>query len=246
MKVGRYFELVRELPVESWRDLTHGRPFLIIAPHPDDETLGTGGLIALACRESQNPSLVLVTDGTGSHPGSRSHPPERLGAIRRAELGEATRILGLASQSVHYLGLPDTAVPTRGPNFERATNAISDLVQQNGAETVFVTWTFDPHCDHQAAALIAERVRDRHPGIRLMSYPIWGWHLPPADEVAAPQPRGVRVDISSVMAVKHRAIAAHVSQMTDLIADTPEGFRFTETTLAPFLGPFEYFIEVPS
>ena len=246
MNAGRYFEMVRELPVASWKSLTRERPFLIIAPHPDDETLGAGGLIALARHESQDISVVLVTDGTGSHPHSRSHPPERLGAIRRAELDDAVRILGLAGRSVHSLGLPDGGVPTHGPRFEQATNHISDLVARTGAETVFVTWMYDPHCDHEAAACLAERVRDRHPAVRLMSYPIWGWHLPPANEVAAPPPLGVRIDISAVQDVKHRAIAAHVSQMTDLIADAPEGFRFTETTLAPFLGPFEYFIEVPA
>lgn len=246
MNAGRYFEMVRELPVASWQSLTRERPFLIIAPHPDDETLGAGGLIALARRASQDISIVLLTDGAGSHPGSRSHPPERLGAVRRAELDDAARILGMVPQSIHPLGLNDGAVPTRGPRFDQAVDAISDRVAQTGAETVFVTWMGDPHCDHEAAALLAERVRDRHPKVRLMSYPIWGWHLPLTDEIAAPQPQGVRIDISSVQATKHRAIAAHASQMTDLITDDPEGFRFTDTTLAPFLGPFEYFIEVPA
>ena len=44
------------------------RPFVVLSPHPDDESLGMGGLIALARRNHQDVSIVAVTDGAGSHP----------------------------------------------------------------------------------------------------------------------------------------------------------------------------------
>src|SRR5215813_8407340 len=44
---------------------------------------------------------------------------------------------------------------------------------------LFVTWRHDPHCDHEATAVLAKKVRRRHPKIRLWAYPVWGWHLPP-------------------------------------------------------------------
>jgi hypothetical protein len=50
VKAGRYFDLVSSLPVKDWRELTGEEPFVILSPHPDDESLGTGGLITLARR----------------------------------------------------------------------------------------------------------------------------------------------------------------------------------------------------
>jgi LmbE family N-acetylglucosaminyl deacetylase len=99
-------------------------------------------------------------------------------------------------------------------------------------------------CDHEAAAVLAENVRQRHPYLTLWAYPIWGWHLAASAPIPAPAPQGAKLAIDEVMEQKRNAIRAHTSQMTSLIADDPDGFRFTEETLAPFLQPYEYFIEV--
>jgi LmbE family N-acetylglucosaminyl deacetylase len=150
----------------------------------------------------------------------------------------------LAPERMHHLGLRDTAAPTEGPDFNRAVAVVSDVIEQTDAATLFVTWGGDPHCDHKAAALLANAVRDRYPSLAVWAYPVWGWHLPATTEVAAAPPQGCRIDIAEVRTIKRAAIDAHVSQMTDLIVDDPEGFRFTDETLAPFLGPQEYFIEM--
>jgi LmbE family N-acetylglucosaminyl deacetylase len=245
MNAGQYFALVRDMPVVHWPEVTGGRSFVVLSPHPDDESLGSGGLIALARRDHQDVAIVLLTDGSGSHPRSITYPRERLIALRRAEIEQAGRILGVAPNCVTHLGLPDTAAPRCGPVFDRAAAAVSKIVDMTRAESLFVTWRHDPHCDHEAAAILAEDVRRRHPSIRLWAYPVWGWHLAATADVTAPPPHGCRVDITEVTAIKRAAIDAHVSQMTDLIADDPEGFRLHEETLAPFLGRYEYFIEVP-
>jgi LmbE family N-acetylglucosaminyl deacetylase len=142
------------------------------------------------------------------------------------------------------LGLPDARAPTEGPAFDAAVAAIAEACISARATSLFVTWDGDPHCDHVATARMAEAVRRRLPALKLWAYPIWGWHLDPSMPLDCDPPRGVRLDISAHQRVKRAAIAAHVSQMTDLIDDDPDGFRFTDATLAPFLGSFEYFIEV--
>jgi LmbE family N-acetylglucosaminyl deacetylase len=241
-----YFTLVSALPLTSWREIAGAKPFVVLSPHPDDESLGMGGLIALARRHHQDVSIVVMTDGSGSHPKSASYPREKLIALRRAEMEEASRILDVPSDRVLHLGLPDTAAPQGGPVFDMAATAISEIIERLNVATLFVTWGHDPHCDHEAAALLAEEVRRRHPTVRLWAYPVWGWHLPPENTITAPPPSGYRVDVANVMAVKRDAIAAHASQMTNLIDDDPDGFRFNQTTLAPFLGQYEHFIEIPS
>jgi LmbE family N-acetylglucosaminyl deacetylase len=242
----RYLALLNAMPVVPWHEVAGRQPFVVLAPHPDDESLGMGGLIALARRDRQDVSIVAVTDGSASHPRSIAYPRERLAALRRAEMDEAVRRLDVAPDRVIHLGLPDTGAPKAGAAFEGAAAVVSEIVARTGAVSLFATWRHDPHGDHEATAMLAEEVRRRHPSTRLWAYPVWGWHLAPADEIRAPAPQGCRVDVTEVIAAKRDAIAAHASQMTDLIHDDPEGFRFDATLLAPFTGRYEHFIEVPT
>lgn len=244
MTAGEFLAALTQLPLGTLHDLTANAPFVVLSPHPDDETLGAGGLIAATCATGQRVDVVVISDGAGSHPHSKAYPAQRLIALRQAEVEAAGALLGLKPDSVRHLGLPDTQVPSSGPAFEAAVEAIVDLCNRAGARSLFVTWDGDPHCDHEATARMAQAVRRRMPSLKLWAYPIWGWHLDPALPLDRAPPVGFRLDISAHQAVKRNAIAAHVSQMTALIDDDPEGFRFTDATLAPFLGPSEYFIAV--
>ena len=244
MRAGDYLDCLLRMPLASVGTLTDGLPFVVLAPHPDDETLGAGGLIAAACEAGQAAEVVVITDGSGSHPRSQLYPRQRLIDLRRREVERAGALLGLAPGRIHHLGLPDTRAPKEGPAFEAAIKTILAIVRQAGARSLFATWPGDPHCDHEAAALMAHAVARCLPDIRLWAYPVWGWHLDPVLPVERPRPRGFRIDISRHQARKRSALAAHLSQMTDLVSDDPEGFRFSAAKLEPFLGPFEYFIEM--
>ena len=244
MEAADYLDAVRNLPLGSVRQITQGQPFVVLSPHPDDETLGAGGLMAKAHAAGQRAEVVVITDGSGSHPRSRLYPPQRLIDLRRCEVEQAAALLGLPSGHIVYLGLPDTQTPRSGPAFEAAVAAIITVVRRTNAATLLTTWAGDPHGDHVATARMAEAVRDRMAGLRLWAYPVWGWHLDPQAAVEGPPPQGLRIDISNHQASKRQALAAHASQMTDLISDDPAGFRFSAKTLAPFLGLFEYFIEM--
>jgi LmbE family N-acetylglucosaminyl deacetylase len=240
-----YLEMLRTAPVVPASELTGNRPFVVLSPHPDDETLGTGGLIAEACTIGQKVEVIIVTDGSGSHPKSTKYPRQKLVELRYAEVHQAGLALGLASENISFLGLPDTRAPKSGPQFEAAVEATMNIIRRSGAEALFVTWERDPHCDHEASAELAKAVRRLCPDLKLWAYPIWGWHIEPNAEVHQPTLKAIRIDISKHKVRKLAAIEAHASQMTDLISDDPEGFRFNEQSLAPFLGNCEYFIEVP-
>ncbi len=243
MRAGDYLAALRNLPLGTVDDLTGRRPFLVLSPHPDDETLGCGGLLAAAANQDVPAHVLILTDGVASHPGSSSYPAARLAALRRDEARRALACLGLPEQRLGFLDLRDAATPAGGPEFDAAVDAIARHAEAVGACRLFVTWGHDPHCDHETASAMAREVASRL-GLRLLAYPVWGLHLPPEAQIDEAPPCGMRLDISAQRGRKKRALDCYASQMTDLIDDDPTAFRFTAAQLAPFIDSDEFYIEV--
>jgi LmbE family N-acetylglucosaminyl deacetylase len=183
MTAGEVLAAAHSLPFRSVRDALDDRPFVIVAPRPDDESLACGGLIAEACRLGLRGKVVIVSDGAGSHPNSKAYPPDRLGSLREKEARQAGAELGLRPEEMLFLGLPDRFVPWQGEEAERAIRVIADCVREIGAGSLFVSWRHDPHCDHEASYRIAREVQRRVGKVRLVEYVVWGHTLPPATEV---------------------------------------------------------------
>jgi LmbE family N-acetylglucosaminyl deacetylase len=231
------------LPIRSLRDALTGQPFVVIAPHPDDESLACGGLIAQASQQGLRGKVVIVSDGAGSHPNSKAYPSERLTMLREMEARLAGAELGLRPEDMLFLRLPDRFVPHEGEEAERAINVIASCVSETGAASLFVSWRHDPHCDHEASYLIAREVQRRVGKVKLLEYVVWGHTLPSSTEVD-PIRGGFRISIDrEAMEKKRRAIAAHRSQTTALIDDDPGGFLFSQIDLDHFDGPYEFFFE---
>lgn len=57
----------------------------VFAPHPDDESLGCGGLIARLKDEGSLVHVVVMSDGSASNPNSRRYPGPKLAALRQTE-----------------------------------------------------------------------------------------------------------------------------------------------------------------
>lgn len=243
MKAGDYLAALKTLPAGRLDDLVGRAPFLVLSPHPDDETLGCGGLLIAAERAGVPGHVMILTDGAASHPRSASFPPPRLTALRRDEARRALAHLGLPEDRLACLDLPDAATPSAGPDFDAAVEAIAARARAVAARTLFVTWGHDPHCDHETAFAMARAAAGRL-GLPLFAYPVWGLHLPPETDLDVSPPRGFRFDIGADRATKRRALDCYASQMTRLIDDDPEAFCFTEAQLAPFLGEVETFIAV--
>ncbi len=243
MNAGAFLREAAALPVREVGALIGDGGLVVVAPHPDDESLGCGGLIAEARARGVGVRLVVLSDGVGSHRASKAYPPARLKALREAETIEAAATLGLARGHIRFLGLPDAAVPIEGAAAAQAIAAIEAALEDCGADTLCVTWRHDPHCDHRAAAGLVEIVRARNKDLRAFAYPIWGWTLPPDLDVGNP-PRGMRIDVSRHKAVKREAVFAHRSQTSALIDDDPDGFRLEPAMIERFLGPYEIFLEM--
>lgn len=238
---GEALAAMQRLPLMPLDALLAAGPPLILAPHPDDESLGCGGLIAASVQAGAPPFVLVLTDGTGSHPNSRAYPPARLRRLREAEAVEAVAELGLARDRIAFLGLPDTQCPAAGPAFDAAVSAIAALAIRTGVGTILAPWAHDPHADHESAHLMAVTAASET-GLRHRSYPVWGLTLPPDTRIRA-MPAGIRIDVAAQLPRKRRAIAAHRSQYAGLIVDDPQGFQMTPTFRALFDQPFEILLD---
>jgi LmbE family N-acetylglucosaminyl deacetylase len=236
---GALFAAAETWPVVGLETITKGRP-LILAPHPDDESLGCGGLLAESCARGELPVLAVLTDGVGSHPNSRTHPPRRLKALREEETIAAAACLGLLAERVVFLRYPDTAAPKLGPAFAEAVSVVATLVRRYGCRSLITTWRHDPHCDHEAASLIGAAAAAQV-GVTHRDFPVWGRTLPPDMEVGPAS--GVRLDVSGWRAAKRRAIRSHRSQWAGVITDDPAGFQMQPSFMALFDTPYELFLD---
>ena len=183
-----------------------GRTVVVIAPHPDDELLAAGGLLAQIA--STHPIKVLgVTDGAASHPNSPQWPRPRLVDTRRAERAAGLRCLGIF-HPVSELGFEDGQVARQcGP----LARAIGEHI--SAGDVVFTKWRFDGHPDHEATGWSAAKAcRDR--GASLIEMPVWMWHWSRPADVRVPWASAVRLDVRDHLACKARAVACHKSQMT--------------------------------
>ncbi len=240
-RAGVILAQIAELPFGSLDDLLMGHPALILAPHPDDESLGCGGLIAEACDRQLPPVVVVLTDGSMSHPGSRTHPPERLRALRQDETRAALAALGLPQDRLHFLDLPDGRAPRDGHAMETAAARLAGLAHSYGVGTIFSTWEHDPHPDHVAAHVIA-RTAAGHVGARLVSYPVWGWTIAARTRLPVESVSGLRLNIARHLPAKRRAIAAHATQHGGVITDTASGFSLPAALLSVMGRDFECFL----
>lgn len=240
--VAEALAIFRALPLTSFAGTLMRQRALVLAPHPDDESLGCGGMIAAACEQGAAPIVVVLTDGAASHPGSRQFPPARLRAVRAAETHQAVAWLGLPAENLVLLRYPDTELPSSGIAFEAACAQVHTIATAAHCSVVLAPWHGDLHCDHQAAARIGLAVATRL-RLRLLSYPVWGWLRDGADCVDEDRKGGFRLDITQHLAAKRRAIAAHSSQYGDLITDSPNGFRLPRDLLDIAEQPYEVFIE---
>lgn len=231
---------VREMGV---RELTLGAPILVLAPHPDDESLGCGALLAAAFA-GDGASVVCVTDGSGSHPGSAQWSQTRLASERRRELVNAVMALGGHEHDVSYLGFQDGSAPHDTHGLQGAVDRLAQHCRTLGIRRVFATSAADAHADHKATALLAQALCREVETLSLLYYPVWSrwanFQTCGVDDVSG----AVRFDATHWLIPKRKAIACHRSQLGQLITDDPDGFVMPPRFVALFESGDEWFIEV--
>ncbi|MFC6338715.1 PIG-L family deacetylase [Pseudomonas sp. CCM 7891] len=225
-----------ELPWVNIAELVpEGSRAVIIAPHPDDEVLGCGGLLQGLAALGRPLQLISVTDGSASHPGSRRWPVQRLSVVRPQESAQALHRLGLPLHSLKWLraGFTDSQVAVR-------EEALREFIQRHlkPTDVVFTTWREDGHSDHEAVGR-ASAVAASNIGATLLELPVWTWHWATPEDSQIPWQRARKIPLGpEAVARKRHAIHAFASQLE---GDPQIGLP---PVLAPFvlerlLQPFE-------
>lgn len=215
---------------------------LVVAPHPDDESLGCGGLVSILADFGRRFHVVFVTDGGASHRGSKAWPRQRLAALRAEEAAEALCRLGIGGEPRTFLGLADAAMPPLASEAGRAALAsVAAVLNEFAPDLVLLPWRRDPHCDHRDSWQLAHAAMNQaamKPAT--FEYAIWLDELGAAEDRPRPgEAERIAFDIGKDLAKKRAAIAAHRSQTTDLIDDDPEAFRLAPATIERLAGPLE-------
>lgn len=148
-----------------------GGPFLVIAPHPDDEILGCGGLIQRLCRQGALLHVVILTGGEKSH-AFCCHTGEELIKVNRRRLAAGILSdLGLPAQNLHLLDFPDGSISPENSEMER----LERIIQQVAPETIFIPHEGEGWPDH----LVVNELIRAIPSVsqaRLYEYCVWLWY----------------------------------------------------------------------
>lgn len=133
---------------------------LILAPHPDDESIGCGGVLA------QYPSqceVVCLTDGSRGDPAI---PVQQLIEMRESELAAAMALAGV--RNFRYLGIPDRSLMQAYQRFSGLSIASADMI--------FIPNFLDQHPDHKAVTWLLQRLlreKKYKPSLQIAFYEVW-------------------------------------------------------------------------
>ncbi|MFC0451242.1 PIG-L deacetylase family protein [Rhodococcus jostii] len=218
--------------------LTECDRMIVVAPHPDDEVVGVGALVATAAAHGTPVVVVAVTDGAASHPGSPSLSPDALATARIAESNRATALLGVGEPL--RLGLPDGEVDTHERELTaRLVDVLTATCRPGERVWVLATWRGDGHPDHESTGRAAAESCSIT-GHRLVEYPVWMWHWARPTDAAVPWERmRVLTPAAEILARKRRAVDEFRTQILPLSEDARDAAILPPWVLARLLRTTE-------
>ena len=171
-------------------------PWLVFAPHADDETFGMGGSLLKAKNEGIETHLVVLTDGAL---GGES---EDLVKVREEEVNQAAQLLGI--KSLHCWSEPD-----RGLDYnESLVGKITDTIRTLAPAAVFFPGPFEIHPDHRATAFLVWSALQKLRGNGVVPEAI-------AYEIGVQNPVNLLIDVTEQYAEIKKAMAIYASQNSE-------------------------------
>lgn len=192
---------------------------IVFAPHPDDETLGCGALIARKRHAGLSVHVVFLTDGAASHPGHPLVTVAQMAAIRLQEARRVLAVLGVDSQTVHFFNEADGTLDRLSPaQRESVVRRIAALLDEVQPAEIFLPCQADGSSEHQAAfGFVAEAVERTGAPAEIWEYPVWLWWNPLTLLARLVQATGrCRAMTEDYLPIKRRALAHYRSQLEPL------------------------------
>ena len=171
-------------------------PWLVFAPHADDETFGMGGSLLKAKNEGIETHLVVLTDGAL---GGES---EDLVKVREEEVNQAAQLLGI--KSLHCWSEPDRGLDYNGS----LVGKITDTIRTLAPAAVFFPGPFEIHPDHRATAFLVWSALQKLRGNGVVPEAI-------AYEIGVQNPVNLLIDVTEQYAEKKKAMAIYASQNSE-------------------------------
>lgn len=144
---------------------------LVIAPHPDDESLGCGGLIARHCTEKNPPHIAVLTGGGGSLRGRSDISETEVVNARRKLTLDSAKQLDLPEENIHFFDFKDGDIGARPESeMSRLRMMINDLCPDN----ILVPHNGEGWPDHLAARDIGIKLAPDNASV--WEYCVWMWY----------------------------------------------------------------------
>ena len=181
---------------------------LIVAPHPDDETLGVGGTAAKFVAQGHHVTVLVVSGHLPPIYSAEDYEQTRLEAIA------AFGMLGITDY--RFLGIPATLV--RDQPVHVLNERIGSVVRETNPQIVLTTYP-DRHIDHRVvfdSVMVATRPVGSGREIEMLAafetLSETHWNAPHIEPNFVPN---WVVDISDFMTQKLRALACYRSQIPE-------------------------------
>jgi GlcNAc-PI de-N-acetylase len=169
---------------------------VVVAPHPDDESIGVGGLISRLAMLKRSIMLVAATDGAASRPGSRM--PGRAVEARTLETWHAAQRLGAGRTTILRAGLDHGEVAHIERDLEWRLRGL--LLP---SDVVFATWRHDGHPDHEAIGRVTAHACATLL-IHMVEVPIWAWQWSFPGDRRIPWKRARRIFLNAALKARSR------------------------------------------
>lgn len=211
-----------------------GERLLVLAPHPDDEAIGCGGLLARHLREGRSVRVVVATDGaraTGTTGDEEAYRRRREEESRRG-----LEILG-AGAEIEFLRVPDRALD--GEIAPRLREQLASF----RPDLICVPSPIEIHPDHIALSrAFCELIQQDESLFADLAVARVAFY-----EVSQPLRPNTLVDITEVSDAKYAAIAAHASQIAlkDYVAYARGLNAYRAMTLPPAMKLAEAYWVTP-
>jgi LmbE family N-acetylglucosaminyl deacetylase len=196
--------------------LNNLKSVLIVAPHPDDEVLGCGGLLAECTDNGIRTDILFLTNGEASHKGCCVIPEKDVATMRRSQAVSSSKILSIPHERLHFLGSRDGELPCKDQDgFVSLSKEIAAWIEKTAPAAVLCPNPFEEWRDHVAAEELtrfAITILPKRP--KLYYYCVWFWYSMPLVKARNINwQRAQLLDISKHFLLKRQAMSIYLDDL---------------------------------